>query len=71
MNSVQIRKHLVSILNQYAYEGKIKYSWSVYIGIIDAIMNYYVSSGVNYDFDEARETFLHFLETDVLQFPPV
>ena len=71
MNAVMIRKHLVSILNQYGYEGKTKYPWAVYEGIIDAIMNYYFYSGVNYDFDEARATFLHFLKTGELCFDPI
>ena len=71
MNSVKIRKHLISMLNQYAYEGKQKYPWAVYEQIIDTIMKYYFFADVSYDFDEARATFERFLKTDVLQFKPV
>ncbi len=71
MNSVKIRNHLVSMLNQYAHEMKVKFPWPVYDQIIDTIMKYYFFADVSYDFDEARATFERFLKTDVLQFKPV
>lgn len=63
MNSVELRQALHAIIPAAG-----KYDYTVYTSIIAAIMRYYFTNDVSYDYPEAFQTFAHFLKTGVLQF---